>query len=123
MRPTPLAGPCEGDVIVSFTNDNGATATLAPPSGNGAGAVATQAQARDTGRMFCAADVRLLILDDDAAVCRVIQAALASQDFAVEAVSDPTQMEGRLRSGPYQVIILDYVIPGIESDYLLKLIR
>src|SRR5438552_3155715 len=48
-------------------------------------------QERDEARWYCASDVRLLVVDDDPMVCRVIQSALARNDFTVEAVSDPTQ--------------------------------
>jgi DNA-binding response OmpR family regulator len=77
----------------------------------------------ETTRLHCAGEVRVLILDDDASVCRLIQAALAHNDFHVDAVSDPTQMEAALRSQPYHVIILDYVIPGLESEQVLGWVR
>jgi len=40
------------------------------------------------GGLFCASDVRILIVDDDRGGLPVIQAALARKDFLVEAVSD-----------------------------------
>jgi DNA-binding response OmpR family regulator len=74
-------------------------------------------------RLQCAPGVRLLVLDDDAAICRLVQAALAEEEFAVEAVSDPRKVEAKLKSGPYHLIILDYVIPGLEPDRMLALVR
>ena len=50
--------------------------------------------------LYCASEVRVLILDDDQPICRVIQAALAPSDYKVDAVSEPTQMEAALKSGP-----------------------
>jgi DNA-binding response OmpR family regulator len=77
----------------------------------------------DSQGLYCAGEVRILILDDDHAVCRVIQAALAPSDFKVEAVSEPTEMEAALQGQSYNVIILDYVIPGLESEQVLEWVK
>ena len=73
--------------------------------------------------LYRSSEVRVLVLDDDSAVCRVIQAALAPNDFCVEIISDPTLMESALRGPEYHLIILDYVIPGLESEQVLQWIR
>jgi DNA-binding NtrC family response regulator len=75
------------------------------------------------GHLYCAQEIHILILDDDEAVCRVIEAALALQNFTVESVSDPTRMEARLAERPYHIIILDYVIPGQQTERILDWIR
>jgi DNA-binding response OmpR family regulator len=97
----------------------GAEYTTSPgePATNGA------PREKDDSNWYCASDVRLLVLDDDPAVCRVIQSALGRTDFTVDAVSDPTQVENCLRNEPYHIIILDYCIPGIEPEKLLELVR
>jgi DNA-binding response OmpR family regulator len=71
-----------------------------------------------------AGDIRILILDDDLATCSVIKAALSNRDFALEAVSEPTMVESVLR-GPHQfhLIILDYVLPGLEPEQVFAWIR
>lgn len=68
-------------------------------------------------------DIRILIVDDDTATCAVIQAALSNRDFRVDAVSDPSLVESALRVGTYHLIILDYVLPGLESDQVFTWIR
>jgi CheY-like chemotaxis protein len=73
--------------------------------------------------LYCASEVRILVLDDDEAVCRVMQAALAPNGFHVDVISDAAAMIPALESTAYQVIILDYFIPGIEADQLLEYIR
>jgi CheY-like chemotaxis protein len=73
--------------------------------------------------LYCASEVHILVLDDDQTVCRVMQAALAPHGFQVECVSEPGQIEARLRSMKYQIIILDYVIPGLEPEQVLESIR
>jgi len=82
-----------------------------------------QPQAKEPSRLHCAGEVRLLILDDDLSVCRLMQATLNQSEFIVDAVSDPTLMEAQLRSQQYHVIILDYVIPGLESEQALAWVR
>jgi CheY-like chemotaxis protein len=78
---------------------------------------------QDGQGLYCAGEVRILVLDDDAAVCRVMQAALAPNGFKVEVVSEPARMEQALRARPWHVILLDYVIPGLESEQVLEWIR
>jgi DNA-binding response OmpR family regulator len=73
--------------------------------------------------LYRSSEVRVLVMDDDEAVCRVIRAALAPNDFCVEVINDPMAMEAALRSQEYHLIILDYVIPGLESDQVLQWIR
>src|SRR5262249_6957219 len=55
----------------------------------------------------------------DESIGRLIQATLAPSGFVVEAISDPALMEEHLRNHTYHLIILDYVIPGLESDQML----
>jgi DNA-binding response OmpR family regulator len=95
--------------------------TAAPA--NGHSGPKDKEQVKEKGRLYCAGEVRLLVLDDDPSIGRLIQAALAQNDFAVDFVSDPAQMEARLKAQPYQVIILDYVIPGLESEQVMKWVR
>jgi DNA-binding response OmpR family regulator len=102
---------------------------------------------KELGERHFVGDVRILILDDDPTICQLMHAALvdhhfpgdasaadprhrgrrdalAETKFQVDTVSDPASMEMQLRADPpYHVIILDYVIPGIESDQLLGWVR
>ena len=68
-------------------------------------------------------DIRILILDDDPPTCSVIQSALSNRDFLIDTVSDPVMVESALRSAQYQLIVLDYVLPGLESDQVFAWIR
>jgi CheY-like chemotaxis protein len=72
------------------------------------------------GGLYCSGEVRILVIDDDQAVCRVMQAALAQHDFAVDVVSEPAGVEAALRRRSYHMIILDYVLPGLESPQVLE---
>src|SRR5215470_13448540 len=69
-------------------------------------------------------DIRILILDDDPHTCAVIQAALANRDFVIDVVSDPMMVESALaRPNNYHLIVLDYVLPGLEAEQVFGWIR
>lgn len=78
---------------------------------------------QDHSGLYCPSEVRILILDDDESICRMIQAALASSTYKVDTVSDPTQVQAILHSRIYHVIILDYVLPGLDPTQVLDWIR
>src|SRR5205085_1539176 len=103
--------------------------TLAPANGQGtpvSGAVSPR-RAPDkqpaADKLFRAGEVRLLILDDDPTIGRLIGSAFADKDFTIHIISDPTQIEARLQDHEYHVVVLDYVIPGIDSEKLLGWVR
>ncbi|MFO0847409.1 MAG: response regulator [Gemmataceae bacterium] len=76
------------------------------------------------GELQSSGEIRLLILDDDPATCAVIQAALSNRDFQIDTVSDPMLVESVLsRKGHYHLIVMDYVIPGLEPDQVFNWIR
>jgi CheY-like chemotaxis protein len=110
--------------VVSLRTNNGVGRTIDLPSPD---VTEERAESRvwpaEQNGLYRSSEVRILVLDDDAAVCRVIQAALAPNDFKVELVSDPTQMEAAVRKQPYHLIILDYVLPGLETEQVLSWIR
>lgn len=69
-------------------------------------------------------EIRILVVDDDPATCAVIQAALANPDFRVDAVSDPERVEAALaRKTQYHLIVLDYVVPGLDPDRVFGWVR
>ncbi len=82
-----------------------------------------EGQAPESAWLLSGSEVKILVLDDDPVIAKLIQAALAQNDLQVEPVWDPTIMDRYLRSQKYHVIILDYVIPGLEPQYMLDLIR
>jgi CheY-like chemotaxis protein len=98
---------------------NGAPALAAP----GGAAAADAHPFGRPGGLYCPDEVRILVLDDDQAVGRIIQAALAPHAFKVDVVSEPGQMEAALRARAYHVVILDYVIPGLDSEQVLTRVR
>jgi CheY-like chemotaxis protein/DNA-binding XRE family transcriptional regulator len=98
----------------SVSNGDSPIAPAAPES---------RRQLQEGGDLYCAGEVRILVMDDDDAICRVVQAAFAPQGFIIDTVCEPAQMEAQLRARPYHVIVLDYVIPGLASEQILGWIR
>ena len=78
---------------------------------------------QETSGLYCASEVRILVLDDDESICRMIQAALGSSAFKVDTVSDPARVQEVLQSRSYHIIVLDYVLPGLESTQVLDWVR
>jgi CheY-like chemotaxis protein len=86
-----------------------------------------QGEAANTRRnpaddLRCAKEVRILVIDDDEATCKVIEAALAGHGFAINSISDPALLQASLNE-PYHLIVLDYVLPGLEPEQVLGWLR
>lgn len=96
---------------------------LTSSAGLGDDAIESHVQPADHSTLYCPSEVRILILDDDESICRMIQAALACSTFTVDTVSDPLLVQEALHRQTYQVIILDYVLPGLEAEQVLDWIR
>ena len=109
--------------MVSLRTDEPTVTSGSIPLTNNELPASSWLQDEEEESLYCSSEVRILILDDDAAVARVIQTSLERKDFIVDAVSDPTLMEGQLQGSQYHIIILDYVIPGLESERVLNWIR
>ncbi|MEZ6143768.1 MAG: response regulator [Zavarzinella sp.] len=70
-----------------------------------------------------AGEIRILILDDDPSVCTFLQNLLNQDGFLIESLSNPTEIESYLRGQQYQLIIMDYIIPGLNADQIFNWIR
>jgi CheY-like chemotaxis protein len=67
---------------------------------------------------------RILCVDDDANVCLLVDAALATEGaYLVETETDPFQVVSRARSFVPDVFILDVCMPGMDGFAVAKLIR
>ena len=74
----------------------------------------------------CSKEVRILIVDDDEATGKVIETALQGYGFHIRRVSDPTEVHTALETTPegsYHLILLDYVLPGLESEQVFAWVR
>jgi DNA-binding NtrC family response regulator len=67
--------------------------------------------------------VRILIVDDDKAICDYMQTLLEKDGFIVKTMGDPTLVEDEIRSGDYHVLILDVMMPKLDGIEVLKRVR
>ncbi|HEX6765358.1 MAG TPA: response regulator [Polyangiaceae bacterium] len=67
--------------------------------------------------------VRILIVDDDKAICDYMQTLLEKDGFTVKTMSDPTLVEDEVRQGEYHVMILDVMMPKLDGIEVLKRVR
>jgi DNA-binding NtrC family response regulator len=67
--------------------------------------------------------VRILIVDDDKAICEYMQTLLEKDGFDVKTQSDPTVVEEEVRRGSFHVVILDLMMPKLDGIEVLKRIR
>jgi DNA-binding response OmpR family regulator len=109
--------------VLSLPVDSFPAAAAPPAPTNGTPEAGSQERPAEAGRLTRAGEIRILAVDDDPSVCRVIQAALAQEGFVVDTVADPAQVEARLGARDYHLIVLDYVIPGLRSEQVLELLH
>lgn len=64
-----------------------------------------------------------LIIDDDEKLCRLVKDYLAPHGFAVEAAHNGFDGLDKLKSGAFEVVILDVMLPGMDGFTVLKNIR
>lgn len=76
-------------------------------------------------RLSCSGEVRLLVIDDEVPICELIRTILKHEDFVIDTLSDPRQLNDHLRktAGTYHIVILDYVLPGLDSEQVLTWVR
>ena len=67
--------------------------------------------------------VKILIVDDDRAICDYMQTLLERDGFAVKTLSDPTLVEDELKTGGYHLVVLDLMMPKLDGIEVLRRIR
>lgn len=58
---------------------------------------------------------RVLAIDDQPEICRLIREALALEGFEVETSQDPREALERLREKDYDLVILDFNLPEMDG--------
>ena len=66
--------------------------------------------------------IRILAVDDDEQILRLIRNALMREGYDVTALADPIEVK-RLRLEEYQLILLDVMMPGVDGFTLCEEIR
>ena len=67
--------------------------------------------------------VKILIVDDDRAICDYMQTLLERDGFAVKTLSDPTSIDDEVKNGGYHLIVLDLMMPKLDGIEVLKRVR
>jgi two-component system OmpR family response regulator len=67
--------------------------------------------------------MRILVIEDDAAIADAIGAALANAGHAVDRLSSGRQADAALRDHPYDLIVLDLGLPDVDGAELLRRLR
>ncbi len=66
---------------------------------------------------------RILVLDDDMAVCKMLKIYLEKSGYDVEAFTNPHIAKQRLEAGQFDVVITDLMMEGMTGIEILKLVK
>ena len=66
---------------------------------------------------------RILVIDDDLAIRVLLQAVLRRMDFVVDLAEDGEDGLSRLDEGPYDLVLLDLMMPKVNGYEFLKTIN
>jgi DNA-binding response OmpR family regulator len=66
---------------------------------------------------------RILVIDDDTELCELLQDYLSGEDFQVDAVHRGDQGAETATSHPYDLVVLDVMLPGLNGFDVLRRIR
>jgi two-component system copper resistance phosphate regulon response regulator CusR len=67
--------------------------------------------------------MRILLIEDDEKVARAVSTGLQAEHFAVDRAGDGLAGLDTARLGPYDLIILDLMLPGLSGTELLTRLR
>lgn len=66
---------------------------------------------------------RILVVDDDPQICRLVRSILATEGYEVEDVSSGEDALKRVRSEKYDLVLLDNRLPGLTGIEVCPEIR
>jgi signal transduction histidine kinase/DNA-binding response OmpR family regulator len=71
----------------------------------------------------CDPPARLLVVEDSATEARMLQVTLEAAGFTVAVAADAEQALAHLRSGPFDLVLTDIVMPGLSGYELCRAIK
>lgn len=78
----------------------------------------------DLERLECTDEIGVLIVDDEQPICDMLRQALKHKKFRLRTVSDMSLLESAIKEGgPYHLILLDFVLPGVNTGEVLNWIQ
>jgi DNA-binding response OmpR family regulator len=75
----------------------------------------------DTQRVGC--DGRALVIEDDAAIRRLVEKILKRENFDVAMAADGREALEVLQSRPFDVIVLDLMIPEVDGFEIIEFMK
>ena len=69
------------------------------------------------------APVRVLVVDDDRAICDYMETFLTKDGFEVKTMNDPSEAAEEVKQGGYHLVVLDLMMPKMDGVEVLKRIR
>lgn len=69
------------------------------------------------------AAVRVLVVDDDRAICDYMETFLAKDGFEVKTLNDPSGAPEEVKVGGYHLVVLDLMMPKMDGLQVLERIR
>ncbi len=67
--------------------------------------------------------VRVLVIDDDAAIRELLETVLQKDGYEVHTLDDSTRADTKVREGKYHLVLLDIMMPNQDGLETLKRIR
>jgi len=68
-------------------------------------------------------NARILVVDDEEIIIRSCLRILGSDDYTVDAVRDGLEAIGKIDENPYDLVILDIMMPGIDGLEVLRRVK
>lgn len=69
------------------------------------------------------APVRVLIVDDDPAICEYMETFLTRDGFEVTTLKKPDTAADEVKNGAFHLVVLDLMMPGMDGTEVLRRIR
>jgi DNA-binding response OmpR family regulator len=66
---------------------------------------------------------RILIVEDDPAICEMLQLILGVEGYETEVITDGTTAVARLDEPPADAVVLDVMMPGLDGLSVLSELR
>ncbi len=67
--------------------------------------------------------IRVLVVDDDAAIRDLLETVLRKDGYEVTTLEDPTRADAEVRAGKFHLCLLDIMMPGQDGVETLRKIR
>jgi two-component system, OmpR family, response regulator len=67
--------------------------------------------------------IRILICDDDKAICDYVETLRTKDGYEVKTLQDPSAVEDEVKNGDYHILVLDVMMPKLDGIEVLRRVR